>query len=274
MQILQRLFKLAHEKEREIIFSPAASKGETVGGKDLNARWKNILLQKHRRAYRRTSGRGRKHGWNKNVRIFAFICTKDIANSCLCSTLKSKRVGDYNRRQHFLHSTKMKREETERGIENSNKVDSVAHVGNKVLPIAEERSEGTSENPDQNRGDRKKTISRMKELLRWAAAVKTEKGRKLSGRKALRFRRGGTLKAVQDDGEVSNESPKISFGWELESCSTTSSAFSAISVASTSKTEQSIPSSISNPHEEVDSIIYRRKGNWITTDSEFVVLEL
>lgn len=91
----------------------------------------------------------------------------------------------------------------------------------------------------------------------------------LNSYQVLRFRRGGALKAVQDEEEeASNESPKISFRWEVESCSTISSAFSAVSVASSSKNDQSIPSSISIPHEEADPIVYRRKGNWITTDSE------
>lgn len=84
----------------------------------------------------------------------------------------------------------------------------------------------------------------------------------------LRFRRGGAHKTVQDDEEEGsiNESPKISFRWEVESCTTTSSAFS---VASTSKNGQSIPPSISTRHEEADEpIVYRRNGNWITTDSE------
>lgn len=80
---------------------------------------------------------------------------------------------------------KMKREEIARGLGTNSKADSAAHVGNKVLPITEERNEkcGTSENRDQIKSDKKKPISRMKELLRWAAAAKSEKGGKFNGRK-------------------------------------------------------------------------------------------
>lgn len=126
---------------------------------------------------------------NKNVKIFAFICTKDIANSCLYSALDFERSGSCDRRHQLLHSKKKMKREEARGVENSNKTDSVAHVGNKVLPITEERNEpcGTSENRDQNKGERKKAISRMKELLRWAATVKSEKGGKHSGRKVSVF---------------------------------------------------------------------------------------
>ncbi|KAF7825706.1 uncharacterized protein G2W53_016870 [Senna tora] len=279
-QILQWLFKGAHEQEREINISPEATKKKA--NKDQNAQGnKNIILVKHPRAHRRRTSNieeGSKHGHSKNVNIFAFICTKDIAKSCFYSTIKLKRVGSFNSRENFVYSMKMKRDEIARGIVgNTNKADSAAHVGKKVLPVSEERNEqcGISGSRDQIKGDKKKPISRMKELLRWAATAKTEKGGKVNGRKALKFRRDqGTLKTVRDDEEAASiDSPKISFRWEVESCSTTSSVYSAVSVASTSKNGQTqvLPSLISIPHAEPDHNIdcRRRKGNWITTDSEF-----
>ena len=81
---------------------------------------------------------------------------------------------------------KMKREEpSSRDVGSVNKADSGGqHVGNKVLPITEaplsssaERSDqcDATETKGQTKGDKKKPMSRMKELLRWAASAKTEK---------------------------------------------------------------------------------------------------
>lgn len=89
-----------------------------------------------------------------------------------------------------MFSMKMKKEESSREVVVANKGDSSAvHVGNKVLPITEaplsslaEKCD-TTETKDQVKGDKKKPISRMKELLRWAASAKTEKGGKFNGRK-------------------------------------------------------------------------------------------
>lgn len=74
----------------------------------------------------------------------------------------------------------------------------------------------------------------------------------------MQFRaRSVALKPVPDDDQLSIDSPKISFRWDVQSCSTVSSA-SAISMASASKIDQ-----ISGLLESAP-----RKGNWITTDSE------
>ena len=74
------------------------------------------------------------------------------------------------------------------GISN-NKIDTASnHAGNKVLPISEATLStsantnieecSTSEKKEKLKGDKGKTMSRMKELLRWAATAKSEKGAK------------------------------------------------------------------------------------------------
>lgn len=85
----------------------------------------------------------------------------------------------------------------------------------------------------------------------------------------LQFRNRGSLKAVPDDDQLSNDSPKISFRWDVESCSTTSSVYSAFSMASSSQIDQNmnIPSSNSTPFQD-NHHTTSRKGNWITTDSD------
>jgi len=170
---------------------------------------------------------------------------------------------------------KMTKENIARGLGIGQKADSSTSVGNKVLPINDSAlSTSTNvkderdvvEKKDKPKGDKTKTVSRMKELLRWAAAAKSDKGAKYLRQKVLYFRNRTTLKSVPDDDQLSNDSPKISFRWEVESCSTSSSAISAATVASLLKNDQTHV-----PHNDQSS---SRRGNWITTDSEFVVLEL
>lgn len=85
----------------------------------------------------------------------------------------------------------------------------------------------------------------------------------------LYFGKRGVLKPVPDDDQLSNDSPKISFRWEVESCSTTSSAYSAISMASTflnDKSGNKLPVSATT-NKDGDQCT-PKAGNWITTDSE------
>ncbi|KAL3828128.1 hypothetical protein ACJIZ3_016930 [Penstemon smallii] len=179
---------------------------------------------------------------------------------------------------------KMKKEDIARGLGITHKADSTTHVGNKVLPITDTTQSNNNDEctkidkKEKSKGDKSKALLRMKELLKWAAAVKAEKGGKYISRKVLQFRnRSAALKAIPYDDQLSNDSPKISFRWDLESSSTISSAYSAISIASSLKPDQisKVNSMNSTPlHVRDEMMMMARAGNWITTDSEFVVLEL
>lgn len=178
----------------------------------------------------------------------------------------------------------MKKEDIARGLGISNNKGAdlaAAHVGNtKVLPISgaalSSSQCGNEEKKDQKaKSDKTKTLSKMKELLRWAAATKAEKGGKYISRKVLHFRNRATLKSVPADDQLSNDSPKISFRWDVESCSTTSSSvYSALSIASSTRinVEQNMnmpPSFNSTPiHDNDNDHSTTKIGNWITTDSE------
>ncbi|KAF9688371.1 hypothetical protein SADUNF_Sadunf02G0190500 [Salix dunnii] len=278
MQIFHKLFRATQEEAREKTSIPATKNSSNVSEKAA-ATGREIILLKCRGNHRRSErvGESDKSGLKYSWR-FAFLCRKDVAKACFYSTLDLKRFNSYNiRPQHCTRSRKMKQEETAaRGQATSNKVDSAAHAVNKVLPVSDTTLSSsarknekccTLEKKEKVKGDKATAMSRMKELLRWAAAAKSDKAGKFIGRKVLQLRSRATLKAVPDDEELSIESPKISFRWNVESCSTTSSACSAISKASSKNMDLNMLSLNSTP-------VHDWKGNWITTDSEFVVLEL
>ncbi|KAJ9543483.1 hypothetical protein OSB04_023190 [Centaurea solstitialis] len=219
-----------------------------------------------------------------------------------------------------------KKEEIARGIKFGGiqaKDELVVRAGNKVLPINESttpRFPNPSPDVKKEKGNRTKTVSRMIELLRWAAAAKSEKGGKYIARKVRiyasntvlfncwypgqlmcasidfrgptdvhlydfrgpsitlyapqpislgskvsQFRNRTTLKSIQDVDQMTNESPKISFRWELESCSTFSSA---LSISSTNRNDQNVNVEIHSNPDGNSSLVTLRSGSWITTDSD------
>ncbi|MED6207487.1 hypothetical protein PIB30_036260 [Stylosanthes scabra] len=200
------------------------------------------------------------------LKLFTFIYKKDIPKACFYRTLNLKTVRSSVSMDPTHHKMK-KEEEIYKVIGNAN---------NKILPLTEaptttlsssslEKKNGkccviddeinSKHQIVNNNGDKKKPISKMKELLRWAAFAKTEKGGKFNGRnKVSKFRKRGTPKEVADGNEqVSNIS----------------------SFAKNGQTQIADPittASIDDPV-KASSHLANRSGNWITTD-EYVVLEL
>ncbi|KAK9140725.1 hypothetical protein Scep_010406 [Stephania cephalantha] len=232
----------------------------------------------------------------------SILLCRGNATECFYSTLNLKCLGRFDNRHNNLYQVRVKGQEL---LHMGHKAaESPAHVGNKVLPICEASVTSSTSTDDQcvssekkekqKGGDKNNTISRMKELLRWAAASQAEKGGKYIaiGRKVLHFRNRSGGKAPSQDDNDSTNSPKISFSWETLSCSTTSSAYTALSLTTPSKNNRkgaARASTNSLGHEDLmtsDNCIEENKvvkgdedhhspraGNWITTDSESMTEE-
>ncbi|KAJ3685814.1 hypothetical protein LUZ61_014978 [Rhynchospora tenuis] len=170
-------------------------------------------------------------------------------------------------------------------------------VGCKVLPICDVVSAGSNSCESSDAGDQKieqiegrksetrRGVSRMKELIRRVAAAKAHTvGSK--ARKVLHLQSRDSTKDPDD--RRSSNSSKISLMWDVRSCSSTSSVY-------TNRAEQLLVKNLSNLHSnlsnhssnlktsepdqaskltDTESTECVRMGQWIMTDSDFVVLEL
>ncbi|KAK1284425.1 hypothetical protein QJS10_CPB21g00214 [Acorus calamus] len=152
------------------------------------------------------------------------VLARGDTRTCFYSTLNLKSLKSLYKNHHWRNQVK-----EESVHESAEQV----HVGSKVLPICEATTTTMKSSVNAEDGDRHETEkkcegrrsnSRMKELLRWAAAAKSDRGGN-RGWKVLYFRnRSGAMKASSFD-ESSESSSKISFRWDVGSCSN-SSAFS------------------------------------------------
>ncbi|KAL4323209.1 hypothetical protein GQ457_11G003530 [Hibiscus cannabinus] len=250
MQIFQWLFKAADEP----------------GSKDQEDKPKDLVPCKN----------DNRRSKSKKFKPVIFLCNKDIAKACFYSTIYLKKV-DSSRTTHHHHHHQQQQPHSQTTVKMpkegfvlvSHKSDS-----SKVSPLSEAQVAVSSANAYDHRQcssssngtkDKKpKTMSRMKELLRWSASAKPEKGAKLS-------------KKVDGRRLSISDSPKISLRWDVEKCSTISSVISGVSMASSSRNDESSNKlQVSLNSTAIHGLNHCSSGreNWITTDSEFVVLEL
>ncbi|KAK8650776.1 hypothetical protein V6N13_140402 [Hibiscus sabdariffa] len=251
MQIFQWLFKAADEQ----------GVPNCTTSKDQEDKPEGIIPNKKNNNNRRSK--------SKKLKPIIFLCNKDIAKPCFYTSIYLKKVdsssGTTHHRQqpHSQAMMKMKMKK-EGSVVVSHKSDS-----SRVSPLSEaqvavssstnarchlQQCSGSKEKKDK----KPKTMSRMKQLLRWAASsAKSEKGE-------------GNLSKKVDGRRLSiSESPKISLRWDVESCSSVSSAISGISVTCSSRNDEACNLvSLNSTFIHGLNRCSGRRGNWITTDSE------
>ncbi|TMX05541.1 hypothetical protein EJD97_016648 [Solanum chilense] len=262
MQILQWLFKNANDTN----FNTNSSKKQVVTDEEVNSQ--GIVLFEISGKKRNRAGKSANSSCCNILNLFKTLRRKDIAKEYFYSTIRLKRLESSRRKQQLVHCMKMKKQSLTRGLSFRRKSDSAIA---KVLPVSDAvgtKNSHTEQNfsadkKEKANGDKIKTVSKMKELIRWAAAVKSQKGGKHFGQKVLHLRDRPDLKTVadDDDDQLSYDSPKISFRWDVDQ------NHSPISVT---KNHQSIKNSpLKSTVVHIDQCpAATRKGNWVTTDSE------
>ncbi|KAJ8639085.1 hypothetical protein MRB53_015779 [Persea americana] len=244
MQIIQWLFKLGHEQATET--APASKRmlkleeeQETKCGQ-LEFERDEIVCEEP----------------------FKIVFTRTNSRSCFYSTLNLKVL------RNFFGKTKCVSIVKEECMDNKAEL---AHVGSKLLPIHDTaRSSSLDAYKSDVQLNRKRAVSRMKELIRWAAATKSEKGANKRW-KVLYFRNKGALK---DPYDIMSSSSKTSFSWDMGSSCT--AAFCPLQLAHSCADHQTV---LKDSKQQVESIWKEtsiipktegseRGGNWITTDSD------
>ncbi|KAH0917641.1 hypothetical protein HID58_025301 [Brassica napus] len=251
-QVFQWLFKLGREIGKSESFSSNGTAHEAA----------TTLTSCADRRTRKSSTRGPKHKNQRNYRRIWLWCQKDVAGACFYSTLNLRRLGSL-KREHLLRAmAKMKAQVGEEKEVPLTRFDPKKAI--KALePEKHEENKKEKVNSEKTKAKTKATLSRMKELIKWAAAAKSDKAAKFFTPKIMELRNGRKLKTMREANEESKRmsSASISLRWEsCESC-TTSSSSDHISIVSA-------PANFDSLGPKPPYQCRSRKGNWITTDSE------
>ncbi|XP_010527223.1 PREDICTED: uncharacterized protein LOC104804603 [Tarenaya hassleriana] len=248
MQILQWLFKLAKEGSRSEACSTIHNDSTLI---TTNPRT-------HPKDITRTeTSRESKHGQRKGLRrgVWGFCKRDAVDEACFYGTLSLRRLRlncperRGRRWEELFRSISKAKQRTEEGVVSRRLDSDTIRI---LLPVTEATDLNLAGNLENGTRDRRKkeetstkaksAVSRMKELVRWAAATKTDKAVEFIYPKMKEESRGRQMK---DEYEI------MSLRMKRES------------YAAVGSTQQY----------HFGSYTYTR-GNWITTDSEFVVLEL